>query len=492
MFHLIFYIFDARSGLQLLSALVSPWCRGSVGIGSLMFRSWHLRGIFWCSGASKDHCASHEDQIAPSPHLCSLYPHRSHCQFHGGLFCWPCRHICHLDFDLAAFLYICFKFSSQQIHHQYGISQRELMNLVTFYLHPHCSTSQLAGLLFLAAVPLSVFDVFWGHGLLCPINHARDRILCYPIWLGGNSQQASWRGRKVAWQIHWQMMRTELSVLSEYASSLDPEASLDKGTRCQSTGNRLKTHSILFEQTHRQVPDMIAGKWAQLYRWRSWTAVSHGGNGWKWGMHHLLTFQQLSWTCFQKQVISSFNCIANCILFTVVFHITTPCVDLITHSLSRNTEQGTFKEASEFWPWVCNTLYPICHAQSQQMGMRSGPECYYDTNILKYHFVAGTCLFWPVEVLTMYLKIFTLVLQECIPGCSSSHKLRWRWDNKFVTWPLARIWATALAIVIYFFQWFAEESSCHSSQNGSKRYIVCVDNPRHNCWSDQSMHWSGS
>ncbi len=34
------------------------------------------------------------------------------------------------------------------------------MNLVTFYLHPRCSTSQLAGLLFLAAVPLSVFDVF--------------------------------------------------------------------------------------------------------------------------------------------------------------------------------------------------------------------------------------------------------------------------------------------------------------------------------------------
>ena len=37
-----------------------------------------------------------------------------------------------------------------------------------------------------------------GHAVLCPFNHARDGILCYPVRLGRNSQQACRRGRKAA------------------------------------------------------------------------------------------------------------------------------------------------------------------------------------------------------------------------------------------------------------------------------------------------------
>lgn len=220
-----------------------PWCiLAAVLALELDFWCWevgHLRGMFWCSCASKDHCASHEDQIAPSPHLCSLYPHRGHCQFPGGLCGWPCRHICRLDFDLAAFLYIfwiLFPANSPPTRtitagtHESGyiLPSSQLLNISTCWVA------------FLASVAFSVLMRPW-FALSYQSCQRPDRLLSHLAW----------------WQLSTSELKRKESSLTDPwccrgdSGSLDPESPLAKepGVKALETGWKPIAHSILFEQT---------------------------------------------------------------------------------------------------------------------------------------------------------------------------------------------------------------------------------------------------
>lgn len=146
---LIFDIFiDARSGLQLLSALVYPCCSASVGIGSLMSGSWTFEGHVLMYTAVHPRIIALLMKTKLRPRL--IY---APCILIGAVVSFLAGFVVGHVATFAAWtltwqrFFIFFEFYSQQIHHQHGLSQQELMNLVTFYLHPSCSTSQLAGLL---------------------------------------------------------------------------------------------------------------------------------------------------------------------------------------------------------------------------------------------------------------------------------------------------------------------------------------------------------
>ena len=168
----------------------------------------------------------------------------------------------------------------------------------------------------------------------------------------------------VWWQLSTSEQKRKESSLTDPwccwgdSGSLDPESPLGKRTWCQSTGNRLKTHSPIAFCLSR----LVIGKcliWSQAsehsFADGALELLCHMVEMEKWmevRMRHLLTFQQLSWTFKRKSFPFA-------VAFQIAFYITTPLCWFDYPVLSRNRERRIILQlesvsCGQWQSWLCN------------------------------------------------------------------------------------------------------------------------------------------